>query len=66
MIREEFYYGLKKIAARLGLSENMTRKLCKDGVIIAHQAKTKGLKQTWYCNETEIIKTIREQFPERL
>ena len=63
-MQENFYYGAEKIARRLNMPVNKVRKLCKDGVIIAH--KERQSKGAWFCNETEIIKTIRERLPKHL
>lgn len=60
---EQMYFGLKKIANRLGLGEALTRRLCQKGIVIAHQSKTQGKKKVWYCNESEAIETIRERLP---
>lgn len=65
-MKEEFYYGVKKIAARLGIGEAKARKWCREGIIIAHQERGEGQKKTWWCSESDIIKTIRERFPAKL
>ena len=63
---ENFYYGIKRIASRLGISESLARKLCKDGVILAQKTQKIGPKQVWWSSESNIIKTIQERFPEML
>ena len=65
-MKEEFYYGISKIAARLNIGEAKARRWCREGIIIAKQETNEGKKKTWWTSETNIIKSIREVFPKKL
>lgn len=60
--RETLYWGLQKIANRLGVSKNLARDWCNSGVIRAKRSK-KG-NQCWYCTESSIAEDIK-QLPDK-
>lgn len=65
-MREELYYGINKIAARLNVGEAKARRWCREGIIISKQETVDGKKKTWWTSETNIVKSIRDVFPVKL
>jgi predicted site-specific integrase-resolvase len=55
---ETLYWGLAKIANRLGVSKNLARAWCNSGVIRAKRSK-KG-NQCWFTNESSIAEDIKQ------
>jgi hypothetical protein len=58
--REEWYYGLRRIAKRLNCGLDTARRLCQKGIIRAYKEKGGGVKSPWYAIESEIAEDIKK------
>jgi hypothetical protein len=54
--RDVVHFGVKKIAERIQLGRNTTRKLLQRGVIRGYQAE----RGCWYCIESELNEDIKK------